>query len=148
MKTNIHSRSYFRGYLPKLEGVREQKCLGNRARDFYTPFGRTSYFKGLILTFNHISSLIKKFHIALRQSLPSSTARMMPHGKVVPTLGCLAYSVQGSLLIPYNRRALLSTKRSRTWWQSTLRTPAGEQGTLPNYSLVSWPERAEELNQG
>jgi len=43
----------------------------------------------------------------------------MPQGKVVPTLGSLAYSVQGSLLIPYNSRALLSTKRRSLMYVAT-----------------------------
>jgi len=136
MKTKIHFRSHLRGYLSKLGTVREQKkkvSLGNPTRDLCTPIGRTSHFKGINI---HIYSQIftcKKFS----QSLPSSTVRLKPQGQVVPTLGSLACSVQCSLLMPYNRRALLSTKRrSRTWAQGTLRTPAGEQGTLPNYSLV------------
>jgi hypothetical protein len=93
--------------------------IGNRTRDLpaFSTVPQTTappaacHLNGLILTFNHILSRIKSFNIALPQSVLSYTVRLMPQGTAVPIVRRLALSVQGSLLTPYNRRALLSMKR-------------------------------------
>jgi len=55
MKTNVHFRPYFRGYLSKLEGVRQQKIWETLLQNYIRLLAERHTLKGLIFTFSHIS---------------------------------------------------------------------------------------------